>query len=147
MREEHAGAQGALDGGSGKIRAGGARGKGRDVQALAHGAIPVGRIGGVFKGDAAAGEVLREPAPGSEIELIGGLELGEIAFQAGTLGQQPEDAPLVEDVDVILPDHVVDGAQLAAVSDEQGGQTCETVAHQLTSGSRTETANPARKTG
>ena len=97
----------------------GAGGEGGDVQALARGAVPVGGIGGVFEGDAAAGEILREAAPGGEIQLLGVLELGEVAFQARALGQQAEDAPLVEHVDVVFPDHVVDGAQLAAVADQQ----------------------------
>ena len=50
-------------------------GKCRDVQALARRAIPVRGVGGVFEGNAAAGEILREAAPGGEIQFLGVLEL------------------------------------------------------------------------
>jgi hypothetical protein len=133
--------------GAGQVRAGSAGGERRYMQALAGGAVPIGRISRVLERDAAAGEVLREAAPGSELELVGGLELGQVAVQARSFGEQAEDAPLVEHVDVVLPDHVIDGAQLAAVPDQQRRQTCEAVSHQLTSGSGMETAKPARNTG
>jgi len=103
--------------------------------------------GRVFEGDAPAREVLREAAPGGEVQLVGRLQLRQVTVQARSLGQQAEDPPLVEHVDVVLPDHVIDRAQLAAVSDQQRRQTCEAVSHQLTSGSGTETAKPARNTG
>src|SRR5262249_24081156 len=44
-------------------------------------------------------------------------------------GQKAEDAPLVEHVDVVFPDHVVDGAELTAVADQRGRQTGEAIAH------------------
>ena len=145
--EHHAGAQRAFDGGGGKIRPGSAGGEGRDVQAVARRAVPIGRIGGVLEGDAAAGEVLRKSAPGGEIQLLGVLELRQVVVQPRPLGQQAENAPLVEHVDVVLPDHVVDGAEPAAVSDQQRGQARDAIAHHLTSGSGMASANPARNTG
>ncbi len=149
--KDHAGAQRALDRGGGQIRAGCAGGKGGDVQAFARGAVPVGRIRRALKGNAAAGEVLRKTAPTGEIQLLGGLELIEIAFQPRPLGQQAEDPPLVEHVDVVLPDHVIDGTQLASIADQQRRQTCETVTHQVwvlsPLGSGMESAKPARNTG
>ena len=147
LREDHAGAQRALDRGGRKILTAGAGREGRNVQALARRAIPIRGVGGILERHAAAGEILREAAPTGEIQLLGVLELREIAFQARTFGQQAEDAPLVEHVDVVLPDHVVDGAEFAAVTDQQRGQACEAIAHQCTSGSRMESAKPARKTG
>jgi hypothetical protein len=142
--EHHAGAQRALDGGGGKIRSGSAGGERRDMQAVAGRPVPIGGIGGVLEGDAAPGEVLRESAPGGEIQLFGRFELIQVAFETRSLGQQPENAPLVEHVHMILPDHVIDGAELFAVADQQRGQAGEAVAHQRTSGRGIESANPAR---
>src|SRR5690348_7201131 len=48
---------------------------------------------------------------------------------------------------MVLPDHVIDGTELASVTDQQRGQTCEAIAHQWTSGSGIDSAKPARKTG
>ena len=147
LREDHAGAQRAFDRGTRQIGPAGARGKRRDVQAVARRAIPIRGVGGVFEGDAAAGEILREASPGGEIQLLGVLQLREVAVQPRTFGQQAEDPPLVEHVDLVLPDHVVDGRQLAAVTDQQRGKACEAVSHQCTSGSGMASANPARNTG
>ena len=117
------------------------------MQAVSHGAIPIVGVRRVLKRNATAGEILREAAPGSEIQLFGLLELREIAFQARAFGEQAEDSPLVKHVDVVFPDHVIDRAELAAVSDQRRRQACEAIAHQLTSGSGIASANPARKTG
>ena len=117
------------------------------MQALAGRAIPIGGVSGVFEGDAAAGEILREASPSSEIQLLGVLELGKVAVQPRTLGQQAEDPPLIEYVDLVFPDHVVYGGQFAAVTDQQRRKACEAVAHQCTSGSGMASANPARNTG
>src|SRR5262249_21658162 len=136
-----------FDGGRGKIRA---RRSGRecgDVQALACRAVPVVRIRRVLERNAPSRKILRKPTPRREVQLVGFLELRQVTFQARTLRQQPEDPPLVEAVNRILPDHVVDGAQLAAVTDQQRRKACEAISHHPASGSGTETANPARKTG
>ena len=101
-----------------------------------------------FERNAAAGEILREAAPGGEVELIGPLELRQVAFQARAFRQQAEDAPLVEHVDLILPDHVVNGGKLPAIADQQRSQAGDTVSHQAAcSGMGTASANPDRKTG
>src|ERR1035437_7589131 len=147
LREHHAGTQRAFDGGAREIGSTGARGKRRDVQALARRAIPIGGVSGVFEGDAAAGGILRETPPSGEIQLLGVLELGEVAVQSRTFGQQAEDPPLIEHVDLVFPDHIVDGGQFAAVTAKQRGKACEAVAHQCTSGSGMASANPARNTG
>ncbi len=77
----------------------------------------------MLKRNATSRVVLRETAPGGEIELGGLLDLREIAVEAGTAGQKFEDARLVEDVDLIAPDHVIDGRQFVAVSHQRGGET------------------------
>ena len=142
--ENHSGAQCAFDGGGREIRTAGSGREGRDVQAVASGAIPVGGAGGVFEWNAAAGKVLRETAPACEVQLLGVLELVQVAFQTRPFGEQPEDAPLVEDVDVVLPDHVVDGRQLFAIAHQDGRQTSEPVSHEGACGIGIATAKPAR---
>ena len=91
--------------------------------------FPILRRARVFERDAAAGVILREAAPGSEVQLFGFLQLGEITFQARTLGQQAEDAPLIENVDVVFPHHVVDGRESLAVADQRRRQASEAVFH------------------
>ena len=49
------------------------------------GAIPVSRVGRVLERNAAAGEVLREAAPGGEIQLLGVLELRQVISSRGPL--------------------------------------------------------------
>src|ERR1039457_3582383 len=145
---DHAGAERALNGRSGQIRPRSAGRERRDVQALAAGAIPIGGIGRRFERDAAAREVLREPAPGGEIQLIGALQLRQVAIQARPLRQKAEDAPLVEHVHLVLPDHVVDGRKLASVTNEQRRQTSQSISHAVTcAGSGIDKAKPARNTG
>src|ERR1019366_8287176 len=90
---------------------------------------------------------LRESAPRCEVQLLGVLELRQIIVESRPFGQQAENTPLVEHVDMVLPDHVVDRAKPAAVSDQQRGQACDAIAHHLTSGSGMVSANPARNTG
>src|ERR1039458_2986914 len=77
VRKHHAGAQRSLEGGAWQVRPRRARGERGDVQAVAHGAIPISRIRRVLKWYAAAGEILREATPGSEVQLLGALELRE----------------------------------------------------------------------
>src|ERR1019366_908615 len=91
VRKNHAGAQSSLEGGAWQVWPGSARGERGDVEAVAHGAIPVRGISRGLKWNAAAGEILREPAPGSEVQLLGALELREVTLQARPLGQQAED--------------------------------------------------------
>ena len=99
----------------------------------------------MFERQTAAGEILGESAPRGEVQLVGFLELREVAFQARALGQQAENAALVEDVDVILPHHVIDGRQLLAVADQRGSQACDAILHAGTfSGTGSESAKPAR---
>src|SRR5580704_3491749 len=144
----YAGAKRAFDGGAGKIRAAGAGAEGGDEQVLGVRPLPILRGARMFKRDAAAGVVLREAAPGSEIQLVGFLELREITFQARTFGQEPEDAPLVENIDVVLPDHVIDRREPLAVADQSGGQARQPIVHAATrQGMGMVTANPARYTG
>ena len=96
---------------AGKVRAGRPAANVGIFRGIARGAIPVGRICGVLERNAAVGEILREAAPGGEVELVGLLQLRQIAFETRPFGQQAEDAPLVEHVDVVFPDHVIDGAR------------------------------------
>ena len=49
------------------------------------GAFPDRNRAGMLEGNPPAGEVLREAAPGREIQLVGGLELRQVSFQARTL--------------------------------------------------------------
>src|ERR1039458_750535 len=111
------------------------------------GCLGLGAFFGAVGAWSAAGEILRETTPGGEIQFLGVLELGEVAVQPRTLGQQAEDSPLIEHVDLVFPDHIVDGGQFTAVTDQQRGKACEAVAHQCTSGSGMASANPARNTG
>ncbi len=100
---------------------------------------------GMFERNAAAGIVLRETAPGGEVELVGSLQLREITFQTRTFGEQTKDAPLIENVDMIFPHHVVDGGKPLAVADQRGRQAGQTIIHAATrQGIGMVTANPAR---
>src|SRR5260370_19130426 len=117
------------------------------MQVSPRGAIPIRGVRRIFERHPPAGEILPNPAPACEIQLFGVLELREVALQPRPRRQQAENAPLVEHIHVVLPDHVVDGAELAPVTDQQRGQACKAVAHQCTSGSRMESAKPARNTG
>ena len=76
---------------------------------LGVGPLPILRRAGMLEWNAAPGVVLRKAAPRGEVELVGLLQLREIAFQTRTFGQQPKNAPLIQNVDVILPHHIVDG--------------------------------------
>ncbi len=67
-------------------------------------------------------EVLRKAAPRGEIELGGFAQLDQITFQARAAREQLEDAVLVENVDLVFPDHVIDGREFAAIADEHGRQ-------------------------
>src|SRR5260370_27743689 len=101
----------------------------------------------MLKRNAAVGEVLRESAPRREIQLVGLLQLRKITFQARTLGEQPEDAALVEHADVVFPHHVVDSRQLLAVAHQDGRETSEAISHDGACGIGIATAKPARYTG
>ena len=92
-------------------------------------ALPERDRAGVLERDAAAGEILRESAPGSEVQLLGFLQLREIAVQARAFGKQSEDAPLIEHIDVILPDHVIDGREPLPVADQSGREARDAVFH------------------
>src|SRR5437870_2665232 len=103
---------------------------------------------GMLEADAASGEILGETAPRCEVEPVGLLDLREVTFQARTLCEQSKNALLVEDVDLILPHHVVDGRKALAVANEQGSQNCELVVHDCTlHGIGIESAAPDRYTG
>src|SRR5260370_19952907 len=79
--------------------------------------------------DAELGVIWCEAAPGCDVGLVGLLQLGEIAFEAWSFGEEPEEAVLVEDVDLVAPDHVIDGREFAAIADEGRGQACDAVFH------------------
>src|SRR5271167_3444563 len=104
MAVHHARSERALDRGGRKIRAPRAGGKSGNEQMLGLRPLPEGRAAGMFEGDAASRIILREPAPGREIQLLGSLELAQVAFQARSFGEQPEDALLIENVHVVFPD-------------------------------------------
>ena len=110
--------------------------------------FPHGNRAGVFERNAAAGEVLRESSPGGEVQAFGFLQLRQISVEPRTFGQQPEDAPLIEHVDVILPHHVIDGRELLAVADQRGREAGEAIFHAAVlpgvSGIGIASANPAR---
>ena len=125
----HARAKRAFDGGAGKIGTAGASAKRGNEQMLGVRSLPILRGTGVFKRDAAAGIVLREAAPGGEVELVGLFQLREITFQARAFGEQAEDAPLIENVDVVFPDHVVDGRKPLAIANQRGRQAGEAIVH------------------
>src|SRR5262249_37109485 len=103
----------------------------------------------MLKRNAPAGEILRKAAPGREIELVGFLKLAEIGVQPRSLCQQFENAPLIEHVHMILPDHVVDRRQPLAVPDQHGSQTCQPISHEVAalSGTGSASATPDRNTG
>ena len=115
--------------GARKIRAARTGAERRDEQMLGVRSLPVLRGAGMFERNAAAGVILREAAPGGEIQLVGFLQLREIAFQARSFGQQAEDAPLIEHVDVVFPHHVIDGGKPLAVADQRGRQAREAIVH------------------
>jgi hypothetical protein len=72
----------------------------------------------MLEGDAAIGEILSETAPGSEIEFVGPFQLRQVVLESGALGQKAEDTALVEHVDLVSPDHVVDGRKFSTISDQ-----------------------------
>src|SRR4051794_26645098 len=98
----------------------------------------------MLEGNAPIGEILRKSSPGCEVELIGLLELCQVAFEPRSFGKQPENAPLVEHADVVLPDHVIDRRELRAVADQDGRETSEPVSHEAACGMGIATAQPAR---
>src|SRR5262249_20806349 len=106
--------------------------------------LPVGRRAGMLERNAAIGEILSKSTPRGEVQLVGLLELLQIPFEARSLGQQPEDAALVEHADVVLPYHVIDGRQPFTVAHQDGRQTRKAVSHDGPSGIGMATANPAR---
>ena len=81
------------------------------------------------KGMRRSAKFCAKPPHEAKSSLSARLELREIAIQARALGQQLEDAPLVEHIDLVLPDHVVDGGKLAAVADQHRRQAREAVSH------------------
>ncbi len=128
----HAGSQRAFDGGAGEIGTARPSAERRDEQIFGARFLPILRRARMLERNATPGVILREAAPGCEIQLVGFLQLRQIAFQARTLGEQPEDAPLIEDIDVVLPHHVVDGRQLLAVADQRGSEAGEAIFHAAT---------------
>ena len=83
----------------------------------------------MFERDAALGVILCESTPGGEVELLRFAKLTQIAFQTRSLRKQPEDPVLIEDVDLVFPDHVVDRRQLVAIADQERCQTCYAIFH------------------
>ena len=88
----------------------------------------------MFKRDAASRVILSQPAPGGEVELGGLFHLCQVAIEARSAGEQFEDASLVEDVDLVLPNHIVDGREFVAVADECGREAGEFVVHSASFG-------------
>jgi hypothetical protein len=72
---------------------------------------------------------LGEAAPGGEVEFLGFAELEQVAVEARAFGEELENAPLIEDVDLVFPDHVIDGREAIAVAHERGGEDGEVVRH------------------
>src|SRR5216683_2095175 len=102
----------------------------------------------MFERYAASREVLCKSNPRREIELVGFLELRQISVQARALGQQPENAALIEHVDMVLPDHVIDGREFLAIAHQRRSEAGHAVFHEAgLSGTGRESAKPARYTG
>src|SRR5262249_31901872 len=147
VREHHPGPQCALHRRAWEVVSARPCAKSRNMQALAEGTIPIGRVRGVLKRNPPVGKVLRESAPRSEIQLFRLLQLRQVSFEPRPFSQQAEDSPLVENVYLVLPDHIVDGRQFTAVAHECGSEAGKAVSHQLTScGRGMASAKPARKT-
>ena len=58
-------------------------------------------------------------------------------LQARTFGKQSENSALIEHIDMILPDHVIDGREALAIADQRRRQTGEPVFHKEHRGART----------
>ena len=115
------------------------------MKVLGASALPMLRRTRVLERDPACRIVLCKSAPGGEIELVGFLQLTEIAFEPRTFGKQAKDPVLVEDIHVIAPNHVINWRELAAVADEGGRQARDGVSHCAPRhGMGTVTAKPAR---
>ena len=102
------------------------------MQVLASGALPMRRAGRVFKLDAPAGEILGKAAPGRKVEFLRAFQLAQITVEARPFRQEAENTVLVEDVYLVLPDHVIDGRQLPPVTDEQRSEAGDPVSHEAT---------------
>ena len=94
----------------------------------------------MFKRNSPAGIVLREPTPRRKVEFLGALQLRQIALQPRTLGQQPEDAVLVQNVDMILPDHIIDRGKPLPIADQRGRQARDAILHAVLAFSGSATA-------
>src|SRR5215471_12929463 len=92
-------------------------------------AFPDGDRARMLERDAASGEVLRKAAPRSEVELVGLLQLRQIPLQAWAFGKQLEDAALIQHVDVIAPDHVIDGCEFLPIAHQRRRETSDAVFH------------------
>src|SRR6476661_3416627 len=118
------------------------------MQAFYSRLFPVRRETRVLERNAAIGEVLRKTAPGSKIELLCTLDLLQIIFQPRALGEQPEDASLIKNVDLVFPNHVIDRREFLPIADEGRSQSSESILHECNrQGTSTETAKPVRYTG
>src|SRR6185369_9251570 len=86
-----------------------------------------------------------------EVEAVCLFQLREVSVQARTLCEQFENAALIEDVDVVLPDHVIDGRESLSVADQSRRKAGKAIVHdclpEMDSGMGTASANPARYTG
>src|SRR5688572_27534409 len=84
---------------------------------------------------AARGVVLRKTAPRCEVEFLRFAELSEIALEPRALGKEPENTMLIENIDLVFPDHVINGRELVPIPHEERCQCRETVSHQPCSSS------------
>src|SRR5579871_70016 len=147
-REQKAGAERSFDSRARNVRTRWATCKSGNVQALAQSPVPIVGIRGMLERNAAIGKILRKTAPGGEVQFGGFLELREVAVEPRTFGEQLENAVLGQHVDLVLPDHVVNGRKPVAVADQDRRQACQPVPHDdACQGTGIASANPALYTG
>src|ERR1700736_5863136 len=96
---DHPGSQRSFDRRARKVGSAGSRAKGRNEKVLRSRSLPILRGADMFEGDAPAGVVLCEAAPGAKVELVGFFELAQISFESRPLSEQAKDAPLIQHID------------------------------------------------
>src|SRR6478752_807301 len=106
-----------------------ASGKSRNEQQLRRSGIPDIAQFGAFKRDTALRKILCKAAPGGEVELCGAPQLRKISVEPGASREQFEDSILIENVDLIFPDHVVDRRKLTAIAHEQRSEGGDFIFH------------------
>src|SRR4051812_9641727 len=74
-------------------------------------------------------EILCETAPRSEIKLVRLTKLGQVSVKARAARQQFENPILVKNVYLVFPNHVIDGRELPAITDQERRESSDFIVH------------------